>query len=171
MLRGIHYFLGVPYGADTSGANRFMPPREPKPWTDVRPAIWWANTAPQNMENRYANPHVAFRDHWNYDDVSEDCLKRNVFTPAWGRQNLPFLFWIPVAASSIQRHRARRLPGETSPLVTPSSSDQPPAGPFVYCDLAGVGGEVLGIRQRAVASCSARMGRDNTRTSAATPST
>jgi len=46
-LRGIYYFLGIPYGADTSGANRFMPPRKPKPWTDVYPAIWWGNTAPQ----------------------------------------------------------------------------------------------------------------------------
>lgn len=29
-LRGIFYFLGIPYGADTSGLNRFMPPRKPK---------------------------------------------------------------------------------------------------------------------------------------------
>ena len=52
VLRGIHYFLGMPYGADTSGANRFMPPQKPRPWADVYPAIWWGNTAPQNMENR-----------------------------------------------------------------------------------------------------------------------
>jgi para-nitrobenzyl esterase len=81
-LRGIYYFLGMPYGADTSGANRFMPPQKPKPWTDVYQAIWWGNTAPQNMENRYANKYASFRDHWNYDDVSEDCLRINVFTPA-----------------------------------------------------------------------------------------
>src|SRR5262249_39833456 len=82
VLRGIHYFLGIPYGADASGPNRFMPPQEPKPWTAVRPALWWGNSAPQNMDNRYANAFVSFRDHWNYDDVSEDCLRLNVFTPA-----------------------------------------------------------------------------------------
>src|SRR5579884_3702388 len=60
VLRGIHYFLGMPYGADTSGANRFMPPQKPKPWTDVYPALWWGDSAPQNMENRYANKFASF---------------------------------------------------------------------------------------------------------------
>src|SRR3954452_15715486 len=45
VLRGIYYFLGMPYGADTSGANRFLPPQKPKPWTDVYPALWWGNSA------------------------------------------------------------------------------------------------------------------------------
>lgn len=81
-LRGIFYFLGMPYGADTSGANRFMPPRKPLAWEGVFPAVWWGNTAPQNMEKRYANAYSSFADHWNYDDVSEDCLRLNVFTPA-----------------------------------------------------------------------------------------
>lgn len=95
ILRGIHYFLGMPYGADTSGANRFMPPQKPKPWTDVYPALWWGNSAPQNMENRYANKFASFRDHWNYDDVSEDCLRINVFTPAINDgKKRPVLFWI-----------------------------------------------------------------------------
>ncbi|MGH9584997.1 MAG: carboxylesterase family protein, partial [Bryobacteraceae bacterium] len=44
MLRGVNYFLGMPYGADTSGANRFMPPQKPKPWTNVFPALWWGNS-------------------------------------------------------------------------------------------------------------------------------
>src|ERR1041385_5809857 len=74
ILRGVNTFLGIPYGADTS-TYRFMPPQKPKPWTDVLPAVWWGNSAPQNMERRYSNAYASFVDHWNYDDVSEDCLK------------------------------------------------------------------------------------------------
>src|SRR5919205_2559072 len=95
LLRDIYYFLGMPYGADTSGANRFLPPQKPKPWTDVYPALWWGNSAPQNMENRYENKFASFRDHWNYDDVSEDCLRMNVFTPAINDgKKRPVLVWL-----------------------------------------------------------------------------
>ncbi|MBD2752911.1 carboxylesterase/lipase family protein [Spirosoma validum] len=94
ILRGIHQFLGVSYGADTSGKNRFMPPQKPTPWTDIRPAIWWGNSAPQIMEKRYANPYASFVDHWNYDDVSEDCLKLNVWTPALDSQKRPVVVWL-----------------------------------------------------------------------------
>jgi para-nitrobenzyl esterase len=95
ILRGIHTYLGIPYGADTSGANRFMPPQKPKPWTEVYPAVWWGNTAPQNMERRYANTYASFVDHWNYDDVSEDCLKLNVWTPALADgKKRPVMVWL-----------------------------------------------------------------------------
>src|SRR6188768_2538262 len=95
ILRGIHTYLGIPYGADTSGANRFMPPQKPKPWTDIYPAVWWGNTAPQNMDKRYSNQYYSFRDHWNYDDVSEDCLRINVFTPALGDgKKRPVMMWL-----------------------------------------------------------------------------
>ncbi len=95
ILQGINTFLGIPYGADTSGANRFMPPQKPKPWTDVLPTVWWGNTAPQNMERRYANAYASFVDHWNYDDVSEDCLKLNVWTPAIADgKKRPVMVWL-----------------------------------------------------------------------------
>jgi para-nitrobenzyl esterase len=94
-LRGINYFLGIPYGADTSGPNRFMPPQKPDPWTDIFPAVWWGNSAPQVMEKRYANVYASFADHWNYDDVSEDCLRLNVFTPAIDDGNKrPVILWL-----------------------------------------------------------------------------
>jgi para-nitrobenzyl esterase len=94
ILRGIHTFLGIPYGADTSGSNRFMPPQKPIPWAETRPAVWWGNTAPQIMDNRYANQYASFVDHWNYDDVSEDCLRVNVWTPALDQKKRPVILWL-----------------------------------------------------------------------------
>ena len=94
MLRGIYQFRGIPYGADTSGKNRFMPPLPPEPWDDVKPAVWWGNTAPQIMDNRYGNQWASFVDHWNYDDVSEDCLRLNIWTPATDNARRPVLVWL-----------------------------------------------------------------------------
>jgi para-nitrobenzyl esterase len=95
ILRDIHHFLGIPYGADTTGENRFMPPKKPEPWTEIFPAIWWGNSAPQNMEKRYTNRFTAFSDHWNYDDVSEDCLRINIWTPGYSDgKKRPVLVWL-----------------------------------------------------------------------------
>ena len=94
VLRGINQFLGIPYGADTSGKNRFMPPVKPEPWKEIKPTVWWGNTAPQIMEKRYANAYASFVDHWNYDDVSEDCLKLNVWTPALDSGKRPVVVWL-----------------------------------------------------------------------------
>jgi para-nitrobenzyl esterase len=145
VLRGIHYFLGIAYGADTSGPNRFMPPEKPKAWTDVRPALWWGNSAPQDMERRYSNPYFSFRDHWNYDDVSEDCLRINVFTPAVGDGGKrPVLVWLHgggfAAGNGIEQdgYNGENL-ARLGNVVFCSVNHR--LGPFGYCDLSGVGGE------------------------------
>ncbi len=145
VLRGIHYFLGIPYGADTAGANRFLPPQKPKPWTEVLPALWWGNSAPQNMDHRYADRYYSFRDHWNYDDVSEDCLRLNVFTPALrdGKKR-PVLVWLHgggfTAGNGIEQDGYN---GENfarkGDVVFVSINHR--LGPLGYCHLAGVGGE------------------------------
>ncbi|HYQ56202.1 MAG TPA: carboxylesterase family protein, partial [Draconibacterium sp.] len=94
ILRDINYFLGIPYGAPTSGKNRFMPPQKPEPWSDLFPAVWWGDSAPQDMAGRYDNPYAALVDHWNYSEVSEDCLRLNVLTPAIADgKKRPVLVW------------------------------------------------------------------------------
>jgi para-nitrobenzyl esterase len=60
---------GIAIGA-TSGSNRLMPPQKPKPRTDVFPAVWWGNSAPQIMGKRYANAYSSFADHWDKDVIN-----------------------------------------------------------------------------------------------------
>lgn len=145
VLRGINYFLAMPYGADTSGANRFMPPQKPKPWTDVYPALFWGDSAPQNMERRYANKYGAFRDHWNYYDVSEDCLRINVLTPAVNDgKKRPVMFWIHgggfTSGNAIEQdgYNGENL-ARLGDVVFCSINHR--LGPLGFCNLAGVGGE------------------------------
>ena len=144
-LRGIYYFLGIPYGADTSGSNRFMPPRKPNPWTDVFPAVWWGNSAPQIMEKRYANIYASFADHWNYDDVSEDCLRLNVFTPAVNDGiKRPVIVWLHgggfVNGNGIEQdgYNGENL-ARRGDIVFVSVNHR--LGPLGFTNLAGAGGE------------------------------
>jgi para-nitrobenzyl esterase len=145
ILRDIYYFLGIPYGADTSGPNRFMPPQKPEPWADVYPAVWWGNSAPQIMEGRYANRYSSFIDHWNYDDVSEDCLRLNVFTPAISDgKKRPVIVWLHgggfTNGNGIEQDG---YCGENfarfGDLVFVSVNHR--LGPLGFTNLAGVGGE------------------------------
>lgn len=93
MSRDVYTFLGVRYGASTEGANRFMPPKEPEPWEGIVPAMVYGYCAPQNDPN-YANNPGVWRDHWNYSNLSEDCLFLNVWTKglADGKKR-PVMVW------------------------------------------------------------------------------
>lgn len=94
-LNGIYTFLGIPYGANTTGENRFMPPQKPEPWQYIKPAVFYGNSAPQKMGNRWPNDYTTFSDHWNYWDVSENCLALNVWTPSiTDEKKRPVLVWL-----------------------------------------------------------------------------
>lgn len=143
ILRGITCYRGIPYGADTSGKNRFMPPQPPKPWTTILPTVWWGNTAPQIMDNRYANAYSSFVDHWNYDDVSEDCLKLNVWTPAVDAKKRPVLVWLHgggyTNGNGIEQdgYDGENL-SRKGDVVFVSINHR--LGPIGFSDLSGVGG-------------------------------
>src|SRR5687768_15570317 len=53
---GVHVFKGVPYGASTAGANRFMPPKPPVAWTGERDALAYGLSTPQSDPNSKRPP-------------------------------------------------------------------------------------------------------------------
>ena len=144
ILRDIYQFRGIPYGADTGGENRFMPPKEPEPWDDIYPAVWWGNSAPQIMDNRYASPYASFVDHWNYDDVSENCLRLNVWTPSIddGKKR-PVMVWFHgggyTNGNGIEQdgYMGENL-SRKGDIVFVSVNHR--LGPIGFSDLSGVGG-------------------------------
>ncbi|MEQ8810785.1 MAG: carboxylesterase family protein [Imperialibacter sp.] len=144
VLNGVYTYLGVPYGADTAGKNRFMPPQKPEPWTDIKPTSWWGNTAPQIMDNRYANVHYSFADHWNYDDVSEDCLRLNVWTPATDAKKRPVMVWLHgggfTNGNGIEQdgYHGENF-SKKGDVVFVSINHR--LGPIGFTDFSGVGGE------------------------------
>ncbi|TVP50183.1 MAG: carboxylesterase/lipase family protein, partial [Mongoliibacter sp.] len=143
-LNGVFTFLGVPYGANTSGQNRFMPPQKPEKWEGIKDMIWWGNTAPQIMDNRYANVHYSFADHWNYDDLSEDCLKLNVWTNAIADgKKRPVLVWLHgggfTNGNGIEQdgYHGENI-AKNGDIVFVSINHR--LGPIGFTDLSGVGG-------------------------------
>ncbi|MDE7346126.1 MAG: carboxylesterase family protein [Muribaculaceae bacterium] len=94
-LRDIYQFRGIPYGADTGGKNRFMPPQPPEKWDGIRPAVAFGASSPQNFYDRRPESYSMFVDHWNYDEMNEDCLRLNIWTPSIddGKKR-PVLVWL-----------------------------------------------------------------------------
>lgn len=135
-------FLGIPYGDDTGGENRFMPPKPPKPWDGVLPTVAYPLSAPQNPYGGHS--YEFFRDHWNYNGFGEDCLKLNVWTPALDGAKRPVLVWLHgggfAAGNGVEQdgYMGGNF-ARNHDAVFVSINHRLNA--FGYSDLAGVGGE------------------------------
>lgn len=93
-VNGIKVFKGIPYGASTTGKNRFMPPVAPPKWSGVRDAIAYGPSAPQSEPGtRRAASAIAVAAA-GLPAESEECLVLNVWTPAvHDNRKRPVMFW------------------------------------------------------------------------------
>lgn len=98
---GASIFLGLPYGADTSGARRFRPPQPPAAWRGVRDATAPGHRAPQVRGGPPPQPYANYFTGGRIDEITamqepmgEDCLRLNVVTPAADRRRRPVLVYI-----------------------------------------------------------------------------
>jgi para-nitrobenzyl esterase len=92
---GIFTFKGIPYAASTGGANRFLAPARPKPWTGVRSSLYYGQVCPQGPRTGWAVDENAFMFEWDDGQPGEDCLRVNVWTPGINdNRKRPVLFWI-----------------------------------------------------------------------------
>jgi para-nitrobenzyl esterase len=140
---GVQVFKGIPYGASTAGANRFMPPRQPEPWTGVRETIAYAGRSPQAAANPQ-RPELATI--WGPLDtlpVGEDCLTLHVWTPALDNSKRPVMVWLHGGAFSYGSANSPRYDSSNLALrgdvVVVAVNHR--LNIFGHLDLSAVGGE------------------------------
>ncbi len=77
---GVKIFRGIPYGADTSGRNRFMPPTKPAKWAGVRECTEYGHISPQTLVKNAGDYEKAIEWDKERGGLSEDCLNLNIWT-------------------------------------------------------------------------------------------
>ncbi|MBZ5612148.1 MAG: carboxylesterase family protein [Acidobacteriia bacterium] len=79
---GIKEFKGIPYGAPTSGKNRYMAPKKPAAWTGVRECLAYGQISPQTISSPASDYGELIQWDLHYGTgMGEDVLTLNVWTP------------------------------------------------------------------------------------------
>jgi para-nitrobenzyl esterase len=78
---GVLTFLGIPYGQNTGGENRWLPAKPPKAWDGEYPALVYGANCPQRLHD-FTAIEQSFLYQWTDGYMSEDMLKLNVWTPS-----------------------------------------------------------------------------------------
>merc|ERR1712188_199789 len=105
IIDGVYTFKGIPYAANTGGANRWTAPKDPEPWSDVRDTTTFIDWCPQptpslggtdgavittEMLSNAAGLPSPYTDKYQ---MSEECLGLNVYAPVLD-EKLPVMVWI-----------------------------------------------------------------------------
>ena len=88
---GVYIYKGIPYGE----AERFMPPVDPKPWTELRPCRSYGPVSPHPARSGWRDDAQAFTMHWDDGYPGEDCLRVNVWTSRIKADaRMPVMVWL-----------------------------------------------------------------------------